>query len=128
MRILLVLSVAFASLALGGYAKAQGRDGSFFLRACEAAEKQSDGAKLSQEESLLALYCASYVSGFLDAMSLTVTTTKGTKIVCTPERGITLDQAARILVKYLRENPETLHQSGRTSLYVALAKAFPCKQ
>ena len=128
MRIFLALCLAFASLTFVSNAKAQGQDGSFFLRACNAAEKQSDGTQLSQEESLLALYCASYVSGFLDAMSLTITTTKGNKIVCMPDRGITNDQAARILVKYLRENPETLHQSGRTSLYVALAKAFPCKQ
>jgi len=128
MRTFLALSLACVSFSFGGTAKAQGQDGSFFLQACSAAVKQADGTQLSQEESLLALYCASYVSGFLDAMSLTVTTTKGNKVVCTPERGITNDQAARILVKYLRENPKTLHQSGRMSLYVALAKAFPCKQ
>ena len=113
-------------LAFGADAKAQGQDGSFFLQACTAAIKQSDGNQLSPEEGQLALFCASYVSGFLDGMSLSTSSTKSNKIVCTPERGITNDQAARILVKYLRSNPEILHQSGRMTFYVALAKSFPC--
>jgi Rap1a immunity proteins len=102
------------------------QDGSFYLQVCGAAVKQSDGAKLNSGEELGALYCGSYIGGFLDAMSLASTLSKGNKIVCTPEQGITNDQAARIFVKYLRETPETLHQTGRMSLYVALAKAFPC--
>jgi hypothetical protein len=128
MRALISLVLLLTSAAIASSAQAQGQDGSFFLQACGAAVKQSDGGKLSQQESLGALYCASYVSGFLDAMSLTVSTTKGQRNVCTPEQGITIDQASRVLVKYLRENPETLHQSGRTSLYVALARAFPCEK
>jgi hypothetical protein len=121
------LALALVSFVFVGNAKAEEQDGSYFLRACSAHVKETDGTKVSQEESILAFYCISYVAGFLDAMSITVTTTKGTKVVCAPERGIVNDQAVRIFVKYLRENPETLHQSGRTSLYIALAKAFPCK-
>src|SRR5438094_8456555 len=124
MRIILAPSLAVVSLTFVSNAKAQGQDGSFFLRACTAAEKQSDGTQLSQEESVLSLYCTSYVSGFIDGMVITVTITKGKALVCMPEHGITNDQAARIFVKYLRENPEILHQSGRTSLYVALGKTF----
>lgn len=117
----LVLATCLASAAL-----AQGQDGSFYLQVCGAAVKQSDGGKLTQEEGLGAIYCGSYIGGFLDAMSLTTTLNKGNRIVCVPEQGITNDQAARILVKYLRENPKTLHESGRMSLYIALQKAFPC--
>ena len=120
-----LLALAVAS-SLSAVASAQGQDGSFFLQACSAAVKQSDGGQLSEQEGLGALYCGSYVGGFLDAMSITTTLAKGKQFVCTPERGITNDQAARILVKYLRDNPEKLHQSGRMSLYVALANAFPC--
>jgi hypothetical protein len=108
-------------------AAAQGPDGSTFLRACNAAVKQSDGGKVSDEEGVHSLYCIGYVSGFLDAMSLTVTTTGAKRNVCLPQAGITNDQAIRIFVKYLRDNPAILHETGRTSLYLALAKAFPCK-
>ena len=128
MRILIAIFLLLATSALSNSVHAEGQDGSFLLQACDAAIKQSDGGELSQQESLAALYCASYISGFLDAMSLTAFSTKGQKNVCTPDQGIANDQAARILVKYLRENPEILHKSARTSLYVALAKAFPCEK
>jgi hypothetical protein len=87
---------ASALLALGVFslvpaAWAQGQDGSFFLRTCGAAVKQSDGKELTDEESLGALFCASYISGFLDSMSLTATFTKGKRQVCTPERGVEVD-------------------------------------
>ena len=126
MRTLLSIILVLVLSAYNPRAHAQGQDGSFYLQACGAAVKQSDGAQLSQEEGAGALYCASYVSGFLDGMSLAAGSTKPQKVVCLPERGITNDQAARLVVKYLRENPQTLHQSGRMSLYIALAKSFPC--
>ena len=128
MKLHVSIGALAALLSSVATAHAQGQDGSFYLRACGAAVKQSDGGQLSPEEGLGALYCASYVSGFLDAMSITTTVTQSKKVVCTPDHGITNDQAARLLVKYLRENPDTLHQSGRMSLFVALAKAFPCNK
>jgi Rap1a immunity proteins len=128
MRKLIIIFLLLFTSTFFSIAQAQEQDGSFFLQACDATVKQSDGGELSQQESLLALYCASYISGFLDATSLTSFSTKGQKNICTPDQGIANDQAARILVKYLRENPELLHQSGRTSVYVALVQAFPCKK
>lgn len=105
----------------------QGPEGSALLKACGATLRQADGGQLSEEDSIESIFCIGYVSGFLDGMSLTATLTGGRPNVCLPERGITNDQAIRILVKYLRENPETLHKSGRMSLYISLGKAFPCK-
>lgn len=101
-------------------------DGSALLATCSAAVKELDGEKISQQEALGSLYCVAYVSGFLDATSLAAKFTAGRRSICMPDNGITNGQAARILVKYLRENPQTLHESGRLSLYIALAKAFPC--
>jgi Rap1a immunity proteins len=106
--------------------RAQSQDGSFYLQACSAAVKQSDGKSLSTEEEPTAIFCIGYISGFLDAHSLTTTQSGAKKFICTPERGISNDQAIRIFVKYLRENPKILHESGRISLYVSLATAFPC--
>lgn len=116
----LVLAVPLVSFA-------QGPEGSELLRACGAAVKQADGLKVSDDEAIGSIWCIGYVSGFLDSLSVSVSTTGGRQNVCLPQRGISNDQAVRILVKYLRENPQTLHQSGRMSLYIALARAFPCK-
>jgi len=104
----------------------EAQTGSTFLENCTLAIRQSDGEKLTGLELLKAASCTSYVSGFLDAAGMIHSVRPQTRIVCVPESGITNDQGIRILVKHLRSSPETLHESARMSLLVALAKAFPC--
>ncbi len=128
MRYVRMALFVFASHLFATTSYAQSQDGSFYLRACGAAVKQSDGGALSPEESATSIFCIGYVSGFLDAHSLATTQSGADKAICTPQRGISNDQAIRIFVKYLRENPKVLHESGRMSLFVALAKAFPCEK
>ena len=83
-------------------AHAQQQDGSFFLRACSAAVRISGGENLGQDETIGALFCNSYVSGFLDGIALTVVASSAQSPVCLPENGIANDQAVRIFVKFLR--------------------------
>ncbi len=103
-----------------------GPDGNELLRSCSATVRLSDGADLNPEETVRSMWCIGYVGGFLDGLSVMNWKGGATK-VCLPTGGVTNDQAARIVVKYLRANPETLHQSGRISLLVATAEAFKCK-
>ena len=126
MNIAKCLFIACVAVLCISESHAQGQDGSFYLQACGAAIKQSDGVALTAEEGSPAVYCIGYVAGFLDSHSLAMTQSGAKKSICTPERGITNDQAIRIFVKYLRENPKFLHESGRMSFFVSLAKAFPC--
>ena len=100
--------------------------GSILLENCTLAIRQSDGEKLKDLEILKAVSCIGYVSGFLDATGMIHSVRPQTQMVCVPVGGITNDQGIRILVKHLRGTPETLHESGRMSLLVALAKTFPC--
>jgi hypothetical protein len=106
--------------------EAQALDGSFFLQSCGAAVRMSDGQKLGPDETMASIFCTAYVSGFLDSMSITSGVLKAQRPVCLPEKGITNDQGIRIFVKYLRQNPEVLNESGRMSLMVSLKNAFPC--
>lgn len=122
-----LLFIATSQIA-ASLAHAQGQDGSFYLKACGASVKQSDGGTLTPEEATLSIFCLGYVSGFLDANSLATAQSAGQPGICTPQRGISNDQAIRVFVKYLRENPRVLHESGRMSLYIALAKTFPCQK
>jgi len=103
-----------------------GPDGNELLRNCSVAVRQSDGADLNPEEMVRSVWCSGYVGGFLDGLAVMSWKGGATK-VCLPTDGITNGQAARIVVKYLRANPETLHQSGRISLLVSIAEAFKCK-
>ena len=120
------LLAAFLVLLFAMPALANSQDGSFFLQACGATIKQADGGNITADETSASIYCIGYVAGFLDAYSVGTSFSKNEKIICTPKQGITNDQGIRIFVKYLRENPKVLHESGRMSLFVALAKTFPC--
>ena len=123
------LSFLLITLALGipVGTVAQGSEGARFLRACGAAVKQQDGVSVSDQEMIESLWCIGYVSGFVDSLSISQSTGGGRQTVCLPQQGISNDQAIRIFVKYLRDNPGTLHETGRVLLYIALAKAFPCR-
>jgi hypothetical protein len=114
-------------LLLVNVAEADGPEGARLLRACGAAVKQQDGLKISDEELADSLWCIGYVMGFLDALAVSNSTASARQLVCLPRQGITNDQAVRIVVKYLRENPGVLHESSRASVFIALAKAFPCR-
>lgn len=120
--------LAIALLALNSaYVSAQTANGSHFLIACEAAIRQLDGDKLSAEEIIASQQCSEAVVAGVD--SLTVARSMGGAIpgVCLPQDGISNDQGIRIFVKYLRENPQALQDSGRATLITALAQTYPCK-
>ena len=128
-RIRRTILLLATTLVLGcpSLSKAQGPEGAHFLRSCGAAVKEQDGLKVSDQEAIESLWCIGYVSGFLDSMSITQSSAGGRKVICLPQQGITNEQAIRIFVKYLRDNPQTLHETGRMSLFIALGKAFPCR-
>lgn len=44
---------------------------------------------------------------------------------CPPEE-VTYGQAQKIVIKYLNDHPETLHQSASVLVLKALSDAFPC--
>lgn len=123
----LLFAVCTAFIGSHAMAQAQENDGNKFLRSCSAGIRSADGGQLSDAELTDAWYCVAYISGFLDATVLTLKFAKGNSEICLPERGVGVDQAMRIFVKYLRDNPQILHESGRTSLYIALGKTFPCR-
>ena len=47
-------------------------------------------------------------------------------LACLPSTGIQTGQAVRIIVKYMQEHPEDLHQDAVAIAVVALGQAFPC--
>jgi len=46
--------------------------------------------------------------------------------LCIPDN-VTLGQTAKIVSKFLEENPEHLHQPAQSLVYAALYIAFPCE-
>ena len=72
----------------------------------------------SQDYSL----CLGYVMGVSDALNATKP-----NFFCAPPN-IKATQELAVVVKYLRDHPETWHYSAWTDIGVALALAFPCKE
>ena len=68
--------------------------------------------------------CLGYVMGVSDALNLS--TFKQNKIFCSPT-SVSAHQELAVVIKYLRDHPDTRHYSGASEIGVALAMAFPCK-
>ena len=66
-----------------------------------------------------------YVAGVLD---MAHDTQRG-KSYCPPAGGgVTLQQTAAVVKKYLADNPASWHKDGKVLVLEAIAKAFPCKK
>jgi hypothetical protein len=48
-------------------------------------------------------------------------------LFCLPESGITNGEAARTVVKYLKNHPEKLHETDFILAFHALREVYPCK-
>jgi len=67
-----------------------------------------------------------FFNGILVMKTFYVTNTqKGRILFCAPD-GVISGQAARIVIKYLRDHPEELHQPDYALTIAALHAAFPC--
>jgi hypothetical protein len=111
-------------LATPAHAEQTGND---LLRGCTAMSKTADGNEQSIDDITSSLYWAGYISGFVDSYQITYPGNKPT-LFCVPQQGIENGQMARIVIKYLNDNPKDLHQSARLCLIHSLQDAFPCKK
>jgi hypothetical protein len=71
--------------------------------------------------------CAAYVDGLMGGIALFAD--KGGILereqYCSPS-GVTVGQAVRLLVKYIKDNPAIAHVETRMLMLSALVAAFPC--
>lgn len=76
--------------------------------------------------------CSGYLKGIRETNELHRIFAKelgvepSTLLFCTPNE-VSVEQLARIVVKFLKENPEQLHAHEMHLAWEALYKAFPCK-
>jgi len=102
--------------------------GGDLLNRCASSEKSMNGAPLSPDETMDAMWCMGYVSGLLDGFSIGDFRVAGAKAVCPPEESLTRSEALKIINQWLRDHPQDSDKSGRRSAIIALSKAFPCKR
>jgi hypothetical protein len=121
MNFLRTLAIVTATL----FPMAAFADGNQLLDRCQAAEHFLN-TKQSQDEASAA-YCFGLMEGVRNTMiALNGFLEPKAKVVCWPSNGIDNAQAARITLKYLRENPNKLHVESVILTMLSFKAAFPC--
>jgi Ssp1 endopeptidase immunity protein Rap1a len=109
-------------------AHAEDEDGNFLLRECK--ETQSDTYQ-GCEPAIRSMHCLGYIDGLVDMNDIyksNILKSSSQALICLPkEKRVTVGDLARVVVKYLEDNPGQLHESAAALATVALGKAFPCK-
>jgi hypothetical protein len=129
-KLLLVLIALTASAC----ASTPYKDGNDLLQQCKVAVRFIDEPKNETTEAVgEGYYCIGLVRGVLDTVDVWQFADKALKNKvspgrpCLPEESLKNIQAVRIVVKWLNEHPEQLHNGASLLVLVALRDAFPCK-
>jgi hypothetical protein len=79
--------------------------------------------------------CLTYLDGFVSGLRMAQLSYTGSangqpsmarvSLVCLPTEGIAPEQTRRIVVKYVNDHPESLHEHRDIIVLVALMNAFP---
>ncbi|MBX3324890.1 MAG: hypothetical protein KF682_03225 [Nitrospira sp.] len=116
--LLIGLSVSLASSAGAQDYSLTGND---FLRRC-------DGPFSNEVEKLgYASFCTGYLQGFQQMQHIVVGMRNVQPLYCEPTQSGNYEQLERIVVKWLKNNPEQLHRDARLLVTKALMEAFPCR-
>lgn len=114
---------AVAAIALAAWPiPCEARTGSELLSDCTAGLRTLAGE--SRQSSARAGACFAYLDGYVNAMAVARVMSNQVP-VCMPN-GVTIEQVARVVVKYLTDHPETLHFEAGALTGHALKSAFPC--
>ncbi len=126
----IVLILSFFSPTYA-YAQASYISGSDLLRACKKSLFISEGimASATSEDMLQGGWCVGVVAA---ARDINAGATEGGLLprqygVCLPSGGVINEQAIRIVVHYLEENPHQLHIPAAVVATLAFRGSFPCR-
>jgi hypothetical protein len=107
------------------------QSGNNFVRRCSAIDRDKVSQGLKEDELVDVGFCLGYIGGIVNGFtaewtySEAYTKHKVPRPFCTPD-GIERGQVGKILLKFIRENPENAHEPTLLLLTKALRKAYPC--
>jgi len=108
------------------------KDGNELLKSCNLvvatmSEKSISLNALDFKDTVRMARCIGYIDGFTNAVRMNKATNKFDLFnICLPDVAVPVDQTARIIVKYLEDNPNILHKMDTVGIMYALQDAFPC--
>lgn len=116
--------LALLLLALSPFAYA---DGNTLVGDCMLFERyEAKAVTLTQAEYFQLGRCLGAVEGVRNTMLVYRSMLPPALKVCMPDGGIANGQAVRIALRYLRDNPASLHEDSSVLLMKAFHQAFPC--
>jgi hypothetical protein len=130
MRRLIFLSLLFGGCAMQAQLKII--NGNILLEQCTQSQRLESGTKLTEEEFIKATYCMAYIRGVMDTIVVDqlykikrVGETGKFEEACFPSTA-TNEQAQKVVLKYLNDNPANLHLPENILIRNAMLGAFPC--
>lgn len=123
-----MVAVALLAMLACGSALASADDGNELLVYCKQAVHALDTPHMANAPSDVRIgQCFGIMEGVKGTMALMEQGPKAERVACWPDGGITNGQAARIVVKYLDNNPAKLNKDGVLLTVLAFSDAYPCK-
>jgi hypothetical protein len=129
-RIILLLT-----LMIINHSSVQAGDGGNLLVACQSGVKFWSDLPVNTQDRERAAYCSGLVNGVMATLIIDGNSLPRAEArifgICNPnpsDKGkfLKTDQSIRVVLKYLEEHPEKLHETDAIHAINALRKAFPC--
>jgi hypothetical protein len=105
--------------------------GEKLLQECQLVIKYPDASKMTDDESGKAIHCLGYLRGAMDVYGEwdefnTKRHGNNPSPVCLPIN-VTTNEIVMVVVKYLNDYPNKLHEDRSLLVLFALSDAYPCK-
>lgn len=120
----LMMAIVLAGMLGSGAVMAKGADGNELLTQCQSYIKLIDDEK--NYSSVNAGACGGFVQGVDSTVQFYSEVLKKDEKYCTPD-GVTNTQIVRVVVKFLKDNPQILNKNKTSLVWMALMDAYPCK-
>ncbi len=109
-------------------------DGNSLQNQCVYYRRTTNGDTVSMQDFGKGMFCVGYIRGVLDGLFVddvvrSTNTSKSSDAwenACIPKT-VSNDQAIKVVLKYLDDNPAKLDVPASMLVVKALAEAFPCK-
>ena len=130
LTMLFICMLAWSPQAISEDGLAQIKTGNGFVRLCSDIDKVGTAEVTDQVLANIAS-CTGYIVGLKDGVDVMVAVNNKSHgaadkgLICLPEDA-TLGQEVRIVLKYIRANPEKAHMPTSVLATKALKEVFPC--
>lgn len=121
-----LMAVALVGGLASGVAMAE--DGNQLLQQCQSAVRGLDNISKPSDQGIDIGHCFGMVNGIKSTMMYHYPVLPQAYKTCFPDGGISDAQGARVVAKYLQDNPAQLHEEATFLTIIAFMKAYPCSK